>query len=216
MASIIKMNSKEFLDDFLKKFNYKKYNFLLVSQDIKTQKKYDNVYATPSLIPPPNVISELLSSVSANKYEKKYVNYLSNPKVDSLITVLVKLATVDNSNVVLLCSKDEDEYGYLDILGDYITAVYGAKVFSYKKYKKNPKDCDSVGKNKKKIIKVLKNKLNNIETDAEATIDKSEIKERLKQLKRKELVDFAKSKGLKLKSSMDKSDMIKKIMKSLF
>jgi len=216
MAAIIKMNSKEFLDDFLKNFNYKKYNFLLVSQDIKTEKKYDNVYATPSLIPPPNVVSELLGSGNASKYEKKYVNYLSNPKVESLITVLVKLATVENSNVVLLCSKDEDEYGYLDILGDYITAIYGAKVFSYKKYKKNPKKCNSVGDNKKKIIKVLKKKLNDIDTDAEATIDKSEIKERLKQLKKSELIEFAKSKGLKLKKSMEKSDMVKKIIKTLF
>lgn len=216
MASIIKLDSKDFLDDFIKRFNYKKYNFLLVSQDIKTKKKYDNVYATPSLIPPPNLIGGLLRDGDVDKYEKKYLKYLSNPKVDSLITVLVKLATVDNSNVVLLCSKEEDKCGYLDILGDYIEATYGAKVFSYKKYKKNPDKCDSVGKNKKKIVKTLTKKMKEIDTSAEPTINKSDIKDRLKQLKRKELIEFAKSKGLKLKKDLDKKEMINKIIKVLF
>lgn len=216
MAVIIKMDSKEFLDDFVKEFNYKKYNFLLVSQDIKTKKTYDNVYAIPSLIPPPNVIAKLINSGKASDYEKKYVQYLSAPKQDALITVLVKLAVVENSNVVLLCSKDEDKYCYLDILANYIESIYGAKVYSYKKYKKNPKKCDSAGDRKKKIVKVLRKKMKNIDTSAEPTVDKSELKDRLGQLKTKELISFAKDKGLKLKKDMSKKEMIKKIINTLF
>lgn len=216
MATIITMNSKEFLDDFIEKFNYKKYNFLLVSQDITTNKKYGNVYATPSIMPPPNVLSELIGKGDPDKYEKKYIKYLSDPKVDSLITVLVKLATVDNSNVILLCSKEEDDYGYLDILRDYIEATYSAKVYSYKKYKKKPDKCDSVGKNKKKIVKILTRKLKEVDTSAEPTVNKSDIKDRLKQLSKKELVAFAKSKGLKLDKDGSKSDMIKVMLKKLF
>lgn len=216
MAAIIKMNSKEFLDDFLDKFNYKKYNFILVSNDITTQKKYDNVYAIPSLIPPPNVMAELIREGDVDKYAKKYIKYLSQPKVEAFITVLVKLAVVENSNVIILCSKDEYEYDYIELLSDYISTVYGAKVFSYKKYKKNPKKCDSSDGNKKKIVKVLRKKIANIDIESEDAVNKSDIKERLKKLSRKELIKFAKSKGLSIKKSKEKSEIIKKILDTLF
>ena len=101
MAAIIRMSSDDFLDNFIKKYNYKKFNFLLISEGVKTKKKYRNVYALKSLIPPANVVSEFINSGYSGKYVKKYTNYLSNPEVEALITVIVKLCVVDNSNVGL-------------------------------------------------------------------------------------------------------------------
>ena len=39
MACIIRMTSDELLDKFIKKFDHNKFNFLLISEDVKTTKK---------------------------------------------------------------------------------------------------------------------------------------------------------------------------------
>ena len=213
MACIIKMASDDFLDNFLKKFDYKKFNFLLVSENIQTTKKYKNVYSIPSLLPPPNIISEFISNGPTERYAKKYYDYISTPRVEAMITILVKLAIIDNSNVILLCSKAEDEFKYLDLICQYIETVYGVNTYSYKKYKKDPEKCEKVSdKVKKKASKILNKKIANIQDIEPPQVSKKQLNERFKSMSRKDLKQFLKSNSIKFDKDDSKKDLRKLII----
>lgn len=214
MGVIMKMTSDTFLDKFIKDNDYKKFNFLLVSENIKTDKKYKNVYVLNSLIPPPNVISEFIQNGISDRYVKKYADYLQTANPTTMIVVAVKLAVIENSNVVLMCTKDEAEYGYLDILCDYIENVYDIPVCTYKKYKKNPDKYDLKDK-KKKVSKIL-NKQLELAKESHYTnksyVDKGALKQKLKELSKKELISVCKENSIKVDKDMSKKDIIKIII----
>jgi len=219
MACIIKMSSDEFLDKFIKDFDYKKFNFLLISENVKTEKKYRNVYAIPSLIPPANVISEFIANGYTNDYVKKYLDYLSTPRVEAMITIMVKLAIVDNSNVIMLCSKAEDEFKYLDIICQYIEYAYGVNTYTFKKYKKNPDKCEDVDeKVKKKVVKILEKKLGEIkeiETAPNMTkAEKKQVEAAFKKMNKKEICKILKRCGIKHNPKDSKKDLRKTIIKA--
>lgn len=213
MGAIIRMSSKEFLKTFVKKEDYRKFNFLLISEDITSLGKYKNVNSIPTLIPPPNVVSVFVNEGLSDKYVKKYINYLQLPRVEAILTVIVKLAIVENTNVVLLCSEKEDEFGYLNIIGKYIKTVYNVPTYSYKRFRKDPSSCESV-KNKKKVIKILDHKLKNIDTSAESNINLHEMKRRLQTLSKKELRGFCKQHSIDCKKDDTKEKLIKRILKA--
>lgn len=207
------MSSKEFLNKFIKEEDYRKFNFLLISEDIKTDKKYKNVFSIPTLIPPPNIISVFVNEGYSDRYIKKYIDYLRIPKVEALLTVMVKLAVVENSNVIMLCSKSEDEFKYLDIIGKYIKTVYGIKTYTYKKYKSNPTLCETV-KDKKKVIKILEKKEKNIDDNVDPSVNLHEMQRKLKSLSKKELRGFCKHHSIECKKDDSKEKIIKRIMKA--
>ena len=88
MACIIRMKSDEFLDKFIKEHDYRRFNFLLISENVQTEKKYKNVYPIPTLIPPPNIISEFVANGHTPKYVKKYLDYIQTPRVEAMITIM--------------------------------------------------------------------------------------------------------------------------------
>lgn len=215
MASIIIMRSDEFLKSFINTYNYENYNFILVSSDITTSHKFKNVFRIKQLLPPTKAISCKLNGNDKDEYYKKYVKHLMRPDIEIYLTTIAKLVVSENSNVVILCSKDEDEsLGYIKILKDYLEEIYKLKVYTYKKYKKD-KDPDSA-MNKKKTLKIIAKKLQiAAESGTEANIDMEEFVGRLKHMKKKTVYEFAKSRGIKVNKNMDKSEIIKKIMKKL-
>lgn len=213
MGAIIRMSSKEFLKSFVKNEDYRKFNFLLISEDIKNENKYKNVNSIPTLIPPPNIISAFINEGFSDKYIKKYINYLQIPRVEAILTVIVKLAVVENTNVVLLCSEKEDEFGYLKLIGKYIKTVYKVPVYSYKRFKSDPSSCEMVRK-KKEVVKILDNKLKNIDNSANPNINLNEIKRRLQTLSKKELRGFCKQHSIGYKKDDSKEKIIKRILKA--
>ena len=224
MAVIVKMTSDDFLSKFVKDFNYKKFNFLLVSQDIKTTQKYKNVYALPSLIPPTPIMSAIINNGDKKKAIKKYREYLLTPRALTLMTILVRLAVVDNSNVVLICSEDEGKYNYLDILCDFIEELYGVKIHTYKKFAKNPEKCSCVDGNKKEVVKTIKKFLKHAEFEegksdgAKYTVNtqKREItKKDLEKLSKGELIQLCEKAEIKVKKGMGRKDIIEKFMKQI-
>lgn len=217
MSCIIKMSSDELLDKFIKKFDYKKFNFLLISENIKTEKRYKNVYAIPSLIPPPNIISTFINEGNSKNYVKKYLDYISTPRVEAMITIAVKLAIIDNSNVVLLCSKDEDEFGYVDIICQYIENIYGVQTYSYKKYKKNPEKCENVDdKVKKRVSKILEKKIGEMkDIEDSPKLKKKDMLTKIEKLSKKELKKILKSNSIDYDKDDSKKKLIKKVMKNL-
>lgn len=213
MGAIIRMSSKEFLKKFVKEEDYRKFNFLLISEDIKNNKEYNNVYSLKALIPPPNIISIFVNEGRSDKYVRKYIDYLRFPKVEALLTVIVKLAIIENSNVILLCSESEKEFGYLKIICDYIEKVYKVKTYSYKKYINNPKACEKV-KDKKEVVKILEKKLKNFDEDVETGVNKKELKRRLQELSKKELRGYCKYHSISVDKDDSKEKIIKRIIKS--
>lgn len=212
MACIIRMSSDEFLDKFIKKHDYKKFNFLLISENVKTTNKYRNVYSIPTLIPPPNIISDFISNGYGQNYIKKYVDYISTPRVEAMITIAVKLCVIDNANVVLLCSKDESEFKYINIICQYIENIYGVKTYSYKKYKKDPDKCEEIdSKVKKNVSKILEKKIGEIKDIETPKVNKKEILKMLENMGRDDMEKFLKHHGIKFKSKYSKKDLRKLI-----
>lgn len=211
MATIIRMTSDEFIKKFIKKEDYKKYNFLLVSDDISTDKSFGNVYSLKALLPPPNIMSVYINEGYSSKYRDKYFNYLSNPRVEGLLTVIVKLVVVDKSDVVLLCSKNEDEFKYVSMICEYIEAMYHVKSCTYKKYRNNKKKYDDM-KYSKKTLSVLKKKLKNIKETPVPQITRSEMKQRLKSMNKKELRIICKKNNIDYSKDDSKKDLIEIIM----
>lgn len=216
MACIIRMSSDEFLDKFIKKHDYRKFNFLLISEDIKTVNKYKNVYSIPTLIPPYNVVSEFVANGYSAEYMKKYLDYISTPRVEAMITIMVKLCVIDNSNVIMLCSKAEDEFKYLDIICQYIEYTYGIKTYTYKKYKKDPEKCEKIDdKVKKKVSKILDKKIGEINDIDSPTVNKKQIASRIEDMSRKDMIRFLKAHGYKVDKDFTKKQLRKLIIKKI-
>lgn len=214
MASLIILESDDFLKSFVKKFDHKKYNFVLVSSDIDTKNKYKNVFRAKQLLPPSKAAVCMTNGNDYEEYYKKYVKYLSRPDVEIFLTTIAKLVAVEGTNVVLLCSKAEAELKYLNIIKEYFEEIYQLKVFSYKKYKKDPDNCDSVTK-KKKVIKIIDKKTNEASTKSiNVQLDPEDVKARLKHQSEETLRAMAKRIGVKVKKTDDKKTIIKKIKKA--
>lgn len=215
MASIITMRSDEFLDSFIKKFDVTNYNFIAISDDIKAKNDEPNVFALKALLPPSKALTYMINGNDKKEYYKKYIKYLMKPEIDIFVTTIVKLAVVEDSNVVLICSKAEDEMKYLNVLRKYIEDVYGTKVFKYEKYKKKPNKCESII-DKKKTVKIITTKIETAQKNhLKINIDKNELSARLKHMSDKAIKDFAKSNGIKIKKSMSRKEIIKKVQKAL-
>lgn len=214
MASLIILESDDFLKSFVKKFDYEKYNFVLVSSDIDTKNKYKNVFRAKQLLPPSKAVVCMTNGNDYEEYYKKYAKYLSRPDVEIFLTTIAKLVAVEGTNVVLLCSKAEAEMKYLNIIKEYFEEIYQLKVFSYKKYKKDPDKCDSVTK-KKKVIKIIDKKTNEASSKAiNVQLDPEDVKARLKHQSEETLRAMAKRIGVKVKKTDDKKTIIKKIKKA--
>lgn len=194
MACIITMNSKELLTKFITKYDYRRYNFLLISENVKSNGQHKNVYSIPSLIPPPNIISTFITEGYGKTYANNYIDYISTPRVESMITIAVKLATMDKSNVIFLCSKDEEECKYMHLISQYIQTTYKVPTFTFEQYNKNPKKCEMASeKINKKTIKILEKKISaikNVEKEAKKSV--KNFKEYVKKLDKDDLKALSK------------------------
>lgn len=216
MGVIIRMDSKKFIKDFLKKQDPMQFQFILISENITTKEKFKNVKAIPRLIPPPKVVSEFINE-DFKSYKKSYLSYLKQPQIEAFLSIIVKAAVVNDLNIVLLCSKSENEFKYLKLICEYIEENFKMKTYSYKRFKKDPEKAMKI-KNKDEIMKILGKKFERMEkeeVDLETKYDKKKLVKELKKLGRKELIRLAKSKNIKLDEDMSKEEMAKKIAKKL-
>jgi len=216
MGVIIRMDSKKLVKEFLPAVKPEDFQFILISENITTREEFDNVRAIKRLLPPPHVAS-LFVNDGFKAYKKAYLHYLKKDDIEALISILVKVAVVNDLNLVLVCSKSENEFKYLKLICEYIEEVYGLKTYTLKEYMKDPEAAQKV-KNKDDIMRVLHKKFqkmqeSNVELDMNYSKDK--LLKGLKKLDKKELRKFAKSRNIKLDDDMGKNEMIKKIMKKL-
>lgn len=215
MASIILLESDDLIDSFVKKFDHNKFNFILISSDIRTKHKYKNVFAIKQLLPPTKALAYMLNGNDKETYHKKYIQYLAKPNIEIFLTTIAKLAVVEDSNVVLVCSENEGEMKYLNVIKKYLEEIYAVKVFKYKEFKKNPKKCESTI-NKKKTVKIIGKKIDaTASANVKIDLDPEDVKARLKHMDKDAVVRFAKDLGIKVKKDMSKGDIIKKIKKHI-
>lgn len=217
MGLIMKMDSKKFINKFLKEFNPEEFQFLLISENITTNNEHKNVMALPALIPPVNISSIYVNEGFSKEYKKKYLEYLKKENIKALVTIIVNAAVIQNLNVVLLCSKSESEFKYLDMICEFIEAEYKMKTYSYKKFSKDPKKSMQID-NKEKVSNILfKNieKLKESGANFDSKINESKLEKKLNKLDKKELVKYCKYKNIKVNKGASKKDIIKKIVKRL-
>jgi len=218
MGCIVRINSKEFIGDFLKNFDPNKFQFLLLSHNITSKGKkgkYSNVMAIKALIPPPHIASLFINDGMTKTYKKKYTEYLKKDDNNLLISTIVKGA-LSNMNVVLLCSKSEDEFEYLKMICEFIENEYKLKTYSYKKLKK---DTDKVTKipNKEQVINNLTDIVNKLKPSdvMSPDVNKDKLIKRLKSMEREELYKYCKTNALKVSKNDKKKDLIKTIVKAI-
>lgn len=222
MGVIITMDSKKFLKEFLPSVtDTSGYEFILISEDVKIRNMEDkakNIMSFPRLIPTPPVIN-LYVNGEMKSYKKAYLDQIQDPQIEAFISIIVKAAVVNDMKVVLLCSKSESEKKYIDMLSEYIEAAYELKVYSWKKYSEDPKKALTV-KNREDIVKILGRKFEKMSQNGVSlnlNVDKDELKKKLKNLGKKELLKLAKDKNIKIKEEIrdDKGEIIKRIIKKI-
>ena len=155
MGILLRMNSDQFINKFIKECDVSKHSFILISDEITTVNAYDNAIAVKNLVPPKEVIKEYVNGGISPEYVLKYSKFLKSKESIYIISAIINEVIEKNKNVVLLCSKTEDERGYLKLLCYFIEEVFTLESVSFKKYKKlngNPIEYD-VDTIKKKLSK---------------------------------------------------------------
>lgn len=218
MGCIIRMNSEKFISKFLKEFNPNEFQFVLISENITTAKRYKNVMPIQTLIPPPNVVTTFINEGMTKSYEKKYIEYLERPEINSLVTIIVK-AALSGFNMILLCSKSEDDFKYLKMLCDFIEKHYKIKTYTMKKFIEDPNKAVKI-KNKEEVTNIVMKAMEKLhEVDGEKIqpeFNKKKFFKKLEKLDKKELKQYCKLKGIKVDNDLGKNKLITKIMKKTF
>lgn len=136
MACLIKLDSKTFLNKFCKEYNPNDFQIVLISNDIKSKNKFENVMVAKELFPSKEVLSAKVNA-GDNDFKEGYFTQLKQHML-SVATIVLSVAKY-NSNVILLCSEVENEFEYIDILADFIETLYNIEAITFKKLKKKPK-----------------------------------------------------------------------------
>lgn len=222
MAGIIlKMNSKKFFKKFVedKDVILKKYNYILASHEINTNGTHENVVRVTSLVPPASIIGHQISG-DISKYYNAYMEYLATPECLHLLLTMVK-ASIDGMDMVLICSKTEDEYAYLDMIGEFLERNFAIKAYEFEEFVDNEdkcrklKDVDATKKAMASAIEYLR-KAKEENKKIQDQKDKVKVKAELKDMKKKELKGICKEYGIKYDKDSEKKDLIKKILKKMF
>lgn len=216
MGAIIRMESKKFFKDFLPEVNQKDYQFIVISEFIKTNGKSPNVKAIQRLMPPAKVLSEFIDG-NKKAYKKAYLNYLQNPQIESFLSIIVKAAVINDMNIVLICSHSENEFKYLKYICEYIETVFKLKTYTWADFNTDPEKARKI-KNKDEVAQILNKKFEKMQklgVNLETNVDKEKVVKQLKELGKKGMKKIAKAKGIKLDEDLSKDKMAKKLAKKL-
>lgn len=219
---ILYLDSKK-LCKFLTDKNPDEYYYVLISDNVVSDGKYDNVSVMPLLTPPPKVIREFYNNGLTDNYQSLYLSYLgSNVEASMNIATIIKAAIIDGYKIVLINSPAEKTSCYMRLLADYIESCFLIKVYSYKEYKKNQVKAESPYTNEEllKATQRLLSLCKHIEDEgqnAEIILHPEKFVKNLNKLKKKELRKYCNMKNIALygDEGKDKEAMISKIMKRI-
>lgn len=219
---IIRMNSKKFLKKFVEDKNVilQDFNYVLVSEEINSNNTHQNVVRARALIPRPVDVGLKLNG-EIQKYYDNYMTYLASAEPLHLLVTMVAGVIKSDLNVVLLCSKSEDDNSYLDMIDEFLEKNFGLRAYTYEEYKEGNDKCKEIPDivRTKKALQSAIEFLKRAKEENQKLQDKKDrekIKAELKEMKRKELKEICKEYNIKIKKDDEKKDMIKKILKEMF
>ena len=219
---IVRMNSKKFIKKFIedKDVILQDFNYVLVSEEINSNNTHQNVVRARALIPRGTDISFRISG-HIQRYYDNYMAYLATPEPLHLLVTMVAGVIKSDLNVVLLCSKSEDENSYLSIIDEFLEKNFGIRAYTYEEYKEDTEACKNIP-DIARTKKALQNAIGFLKKAREDNQklqdkkDKEKVKAELKEMKRKELKEICKEYGIKINKDDEKKELIKKILKAMF
>src|SRR5690606_27951950 len=142
---------KKFINGLIPEYKHDEFQFILISEFIKTTGEFANVKSIPRLIPPGQIVGLHIDG-DKKAYKKHYFEYLKDRNIEAFIAIFVQAAVINDIKIVLLCSKSEEEYKYLKYICEYIEAVFKVKTYSWKEYEADPDKANKVS-NKDEVAK---------------------------------------------------------------
>ena len=213
---IIQLEGNDFFTKFVPNEIHSDYQYLLVSTDIETTGEHKNVMQMKQLIPN-GYIMEYFMDKSMKQYKFEYENFLLRDEIRSLITVIMKTVVENKFKVILMCSEEEKEYGYIKMIRKFIEKEYGFPTYTYKKYcKAREKGEFKEVKNLDKIEKQIKSEIERINKlsiaigGEDAKFKKA--KKQLEKMSKKDMKKFCKAKGYKKYKDLDEKELRKFIL----
>jgi hypothetical protein len=216
MPCIILMHNKQFFK-FVEKFDPLNYMFIVISEDIPVDNTFDSLIRLSKLKPPysyTTLVKEDFGEISQEAADI-YIRYISKNENLTLICTAIQYILESNISLVFLCSETEYNYlGNIFVLADYIENVFKVPNYTYKEYVKNPDKAERSTDMKQLDIcyRTIREELGTFDS-----VERNkQLKKDLKKFNRKELLLFAKENQIFISdTNMDKSDIIKAIMKKM-
>lgn len=200
-----------------------RFMFLTASLNVKTDKSLPNTEDVKELVPPQYVVTDL--SRGKKHFQKMYENYLSDPEIAYLITVIVRMMTEHpNMCVILVNSPSEAEYGYMEVLLNHIEELYGLPYIKpgkvVKAFEEGKQFELSLGSKEmlEEVNILATNRYDEYvrmgilsKTERELGEEVQRMIDELEDLKRKKLEKIAKAQNVKFNRDTSKRKLIKKI-----
>lgn len=124
-------------EDETNKKRYSNFRVLLPSQSINPDKfKQDKIFPIEHLIPPAHLMQERLNKIIDRKtFKKKYFDYLQDESQRITISYIIYDIVKNERDYAVTCSDEEYQYGYMDLLSEFIHKFYGLNILTHDAYK---------------------------------------------------------------------------------
>lgn len=223
---LLAVDSKEFVSHFIYEEILEDYHFISVSEAISIANEksiaMSKVSMLKSLFPPPELINLNVNN-NITDYYNAYMRYLASPDIFPSILAIVR-ALLNNINIVLVYSDDDLQSAgdFTQLIGMYIENTFGLKLYNYKFYKDNKKECakqpsnmDDIMKNFYAAVDWARTHKSEKQIKNEKERVKGELEEQLKELSSKELKKICKELDIIYDKSLSKKQIRKSIIKKV-
>lgn len=185
----------------------KKVHKIIISNDLEDVPETRTISHMHYLIPQSKLMNKYYADeISAKKYKKKYFEYLEENQIYATLLTLM-LIYKETKQLVIVCSRMEREFLYIQFLLEYLHEKFGVPVIKYEDWKKK-EFVDKFNINKDVLKKEVK-KYRHILFEDEIA-EEEEKKKSKKKSKDKSKKKDSKDEYLDL-PEMDIKDHIKKI-----
>jgi hypothetical protein len=224
-GTIITVDSKMFIEKFIREEIMTDYQYLVISDAIKiadTNSIHKGRISILRSLMPTTKIRSLICNSGMTEYCNAYLQYLASPEIFPTMVTMVK-AYLGGLDIVLICSDDEEkEMQILYIISQYLLNTFGVTAVTYDYYRKNKQKCRQIPDNLDDIYKVFEKAVEWAKTHrsekqlrSEEEGMKDKLHEELKEMSSKELKKLCKELDIIYDKSMSKKEVRKAIIKKI-
>jgi hypothetical protein len=207
------MNSKVFFDVYLQREKYKtmmKSDYIIASDRIRrsSTKWANTIIVKKDFVPS----AHCYSMGTEEEMRQVYFDELStNATALSFLVLMIKESIENDTNFILLTSKIESKIHYLDWLAEFVYEKFGYPIIDYNLFVKKgyvlKYNKADVLKRVKRLAKLVEKRSEEAIIRSNSSGGKAALKERYRQMSKKELIKRLKSMDLYY-DNMSKSEMI--------